>query len=98
MDRRARLVGLVGIALGCVIGAALFRRESFAAQRGGGWEYRIVTTFLPKPVLEKFNKDRTQVFSHPSLDGPGGEGWELVAVLGNADNSEYRQFFFKRPK
>jgi hypothetical protein len=99
MNRRSGLALLVaGIAIGCVAGAMFTKHEALAAQRGGGWDYRIVTTFIPKPVMEKFNKDRTQVFGHPSLDGSGAEGWELVAVLGDADNSEYRQFFFKRPR
>jgi hypothetical protein len=99
MNRRKTLAAMLAAAAAAfAAGTQLAGREVRAAQGARAWEYRIVTTFIPKPVLEKFNRDRTQVFTHPSLDGPGAEGWELVAAIGDPDNSEYRQFFLKRPR
>ncbi len=90
---------ILAAALVIVAVAIIGGREGRAVQKAiHAWEYRVVSTFIPRPVLEKFNKDRTQVFSHPSLDGMGDEGWELVAAIGDADNSEFRQFYFKRPR
>ena len=98
VERKRSLAALgAAAALGFVAGVGVSGHES-RAQATRAWEYRIVTTFIPKPILEKFNKDRTQIFSHPSLDGPGNEGWELVSALGDPDHSEYRQFFMKRPR
>lgn len=61
------------------------------------YEYKMLTSKDPMTTVPTLQNERSHIFdnSNVTLDGMGGNGWELIGVILNMKTMEY-VYHFKR--